>query len=301
MSVKPRRTSEKGAITKKINALDIENAEDSTLQASLKYLSEKRTLLTELHEKILVEISNTGGDDLSKNMDKEISEHDTFDETILRKIFSIENRLKGVSKSMNETLNISSDKGESNVKTERNIKLPKISLKKFTGNELDFVTFFEQFEAAVHKNNELSRIEKFTYLKSLLEDKPLNSIKGLPLTSENYEVALEVLKSRYGNKQVIISRHMDKLIKLPNISHSSNTKDLRNLYDKIEINIKSLNSLGIHSDNYGPLLVPIILSRVPDDIQLIISRNCNQRGEVWNLQHILEILRQEVRARENCC
>ena len=246
MSVKPRRTSEKSAITKKINALDIENSEDSTLQASLKYLSEKRTLLTELHEKILVEISNTGGDDLSKNMDKEISEHDTYDETILRKIFSIENRLKGVSKSMNETLN-SSDKGESNVKTERNIKLPKISLKKFTGNELDFVTFFEQFEAAVHKNNELSRIEKFTYLKSLLEDKPLNSIKGLPLTSENYEVALEVLKSRYGNKQVIISRHMDKLIKLPNISHSSNTKDLRNLYDKIEINIKSLNSLGIHS------------------------------------------------------
>ena len=69
MSVKPRRTSEKSAITKKINELDIENAEDSTLQASLKYLSEKRTLLTELHEKILVEISNTGGDDLSKNMD----------------------------------------------------------------------------------------------------------------------------------------------------------------------------------------------------------------------------------------
>ena len=134
MSVKPRRTSEKGAITKKINALDIENAEDSALQASLKYLSDKRTLLNDLHEKILGEISNTGGDDLSKNMDKEILEHDTFDETILRKIFSIENRLKGVSKSMNETLNNSSDKGESNVKSERSIKLPKISLKKFSGN-----------------------------------------------------------------------------------------------------------------------------------------------------------------------
>ena len=301
MSVKPRRTSEKGAITKKINALDIENAEDSALQASLKYLSDKRTLLNDLHKKILVEISNTGGDDLSKNMDKEILEHDTFDETILRKIFSIENRLKGVSKSMNETLNNSSDKGESNVKSERSIKLPKISLKKFSGNELDFVTFLEQFEAAVHKNNELSRIEKFTYLKSLLEEKPLMSIKGLPLTSENYEVALDILKSRYGNKQVIISKHMDHLIKLPNISHSSNTKELRNLYDKIEINIKSLNSLGIDSDNYGPLLVPIILSRVPDDIQLIISRNCNKRGEVWNIKHILDILKQEVMARENCC
>ena len=47
-------------------------------------------------------------------------------------------------------------------------KLPKLELKKFHGNPMHWYPFWESFESAVHKNTNLSSVDKFNYLKSLL-------------------------------------------------------------------------------------------------------------------------------------
>ena len=44
------------------------------------------------------------------------------------------------------------------------------------------------------------------------------SIAGLSLTNANYEEAIVILKSRFGNKQQIINRHMDILLNLPSVN-----------------------------------------------------------------------------------
>ena len=49
------------------------------------------------------------------------------------------------------------------------------------------------------------------------------------------------------NLQVLISNHMGACLKLPIVISLHETKNLRDLYDKIEINIQSLNALGIES------------------------------------------------------
>ena len=51
-------------------------------------------------------------------------------------------------------------------------------------------------------------------------------IKSLSLTSANYQKAIEILKERYGNKQILISSYMDVLVKLPK---ADNMKDIDNL------------------------------------------------------------------------
>ena len=43
--------------------------------------------------------------------------------------------------------------------------------------------------------------------------------------------AIEMLKDRFGNKQVIITRHMETLTRTPKVESSGNIKDLRSLYD----------------------------------------------------------------------
>ena len=53
------------------------------------------------------------------------------------------------------------------------------------------------------------------YLKSLAEGLAAAAIKGLPLTSENYNSARKILEERYGNKLLIISSHMDNFLTLP--------------------------------------------------------------------------------------
>ena len=69
------------------------------------------------------------------------------------------------------------------------VKLPKTVSRKFIGDPLDWKSFKETFEAAVHGSDSISNIEKFTYLKTYLEKSALEAIKGFPLTNENYTAA----------------------------------------------------------------------------------------------------------------
>ena len=93
-------------------------------------------------------------------------------------------------------------------------KLPKLILPKFKGDVTSYRSFWEIFESTVHNNMQLTIIDKFNYLVSLLEGSALRSIKGLAITEENYQAALDILQERFGNSQQIISAHMDELLKL---------------------------------------------------------------------------------------
>jgi len=64
---------------------------------------------------------------------------------------------------------------------------------------------------------------------------------------------ITILKRRFGNKQLIINRHMETLLHISSVKSglSGNTQPLRQLYDLIESQVRSLNSLGVSSNSYG--------------------------------------------------
>lgn len=174
-------------------------------------------------------------------------------------------------------------------------KLPKLILPKFKGDITSFRPFWNSFENAVHNNPSLSRIDKFNYLYSLLEGPALLAIKGLALTEENYQASVDILKQRFGNTQLVISAHMDELLKLP-VSSGDKPSQLRIIYDKISVNVRGLEALGIKSDQYGSLLIPVIMSKLPSEIRIEIARKTT--SEVWQIHDLLEIIRKEIEARE---
>ena len=94
------------------------------------------------------------------------------------------------------------------------VKLPKVVLKRFDGRPTEWATFWDMFQSSVHNNPDLSDIDRFNYLHSLLDGLAANSISGLSLTSVNYAEAIAVLQKRFGNKQQVINKHMDALLEL---------------------------------------------------------------------------------------
>ena len=107
------------------------------------------------------------------------------------------------------------------------MKLPKIELSKFSGQVLKWKTFLDQFESGIHSKESLNDIDKFTCLKGLLTGSARDRIFGLSLTVQNYKKAVNILKERYANPQVIISAHMESLVKLPAVRDVNNlTKNL---------------------------------------------------------------------------
>ena len=69
------------------------------------------------------------------------------------------------------------------------VKLPKICIKKFCGDPTVWQQFHETFEATVHRNERISDIEKFSYLKGYLTGAAEKCIEGLSLSNDNYKQA----------------------------------------------------------------------------------------------------------------
>ena len=131
-----------------------------------------------------------------------------------------------------------------------------------------------------------------------MEGEVFRTIQGIKLTNKNYPEALEVLRRRYGNKQRIISAHMNELLNIKKVERDRDLRGLRRLYDDIESHVRSLRSLDVDDDNYGSLLTPIIMERPPHQFKLMISRQVGD--EPWDLTQLLCLIRDELKARENC-
>ena len=108
-------------------------------------------------------------------------------------------------------------------------KLPRIELPKFSGNVTKFQSFWEGFESSVHQNTGLSVIDKFSYLRALLEGAAARSIQGLALTEGNYCAAIDILKEQFGKPQHIIAGHMKDFMKIPSCTSDKPCF----IYDKI--------------------------------------------------------------------
>ena len=120
--------------------------------------------------------------------------------------------------------------------------------------------------------------------------------RGFSLTSKNYIEARKLLEERFGNTQVIISAHMNVLLKLPKLNNDNVTK-LTSLYNAVESNIRSLMTMGLNPSHYGPLLIPVILERLPDSIKLIVTRKLGKNN--WHISDFINCIKEGVDAREN--
>ena len=178
-------------------------------------------------------------------------------------------------------------------------KLPKLSLKKFNGNPTDWQSFCDSYTTAVHSNASLSKVDKFNYLKSLVEGPAAATIAGFSLTEEIYDTAFNLLKDRFANPQVIVSSHVNALLKLESVSNIHDIAKIRKLYDSIETHILSLANLDISSESFGTILIPMILAKLPVEMQLLISRKVGK--DQWKLDELLKEFKVELEARERCC
>ncbi|GFV96522.1 reverse transcriptase domain-containing protein [Trichonephila clavipes] len=177
------------------------------------------------------------------------------------------------------TLNVQNDSFNnsiigSSVNSNRNVnsvRLPKLQIDKYFGDPCLWLEFWNKFQDSIDKNETLTKVDKFLYLKSLLGVAG-NVENGFALSDDNYDNALILLKEKFGREEVVVNAHMLKLLNLYPVKDSTNVIGLRKLYDICKIQIRSLESLNITSRMYGHLLQQILLKLLPEDLVLDFSR-----------------------------
>ena len=119
-------------------------------------------------------------------------------------------------------------------------KLPKLVIKEFDGNVLNWQTFWDQFESTIYSKRNINNIHKFSYFKSFLCPSAYETISGLALTNQNHLEDVEFLKQRYENLQLLINTYKKQFVKLDKIEKSNTVSKLRTFFNKIKITIRNL-------------------------------------------------------------
>lgn len=287
------RAGHKASATRNITRAETLLAEDhpdvSTLTQIKMSLREKLDTLRQLDGEIVNLL-----DDEAAVVD-DIEQADTVKEGVYSTMIRIERYLEAAKSTTTEAGSRDRPASPSSTRVSK-ARLPKLTIRPFSGDLAGWTTFWDSYQTAIYDNHDLSAIDKFNYLRSLLQGSALESIARLTLSSSNYEEAIAILKKRFGNKQRIIARHMDLLLNVDPVKAEHDLKGLRHLYDLVESHVRSLRSLGVPADSYGELLSSVVMNKLPAGLRLIISRNSS--AEELSFEQLLKAMEEEIKARE---
>ena len=114
------------------------------------------------------------------------------------------------------------------------------------------------------------------------------------------------MKGRFGQRQIILNSHIDALLKV-NPVKCGDVIELRKFYDASEIHCRGLQPLGVDPNAYGTVLVNLLLQKLAEEVQLIVSKKLNKECKDkdatesdWELSTLTEFFKNELEAREKC-
>ncbi|GFV57548.1 uncharacterized protein TNCV_4399041 [Trichonephila clavipes] len=146
------------------------------------------------------------------------------------------------------------------------LRLPKIQFQQFSGELTDWLRFHNQFKR-IHEDESIDDGDKFQYLiqATTPKSRARDIVESFPATPENYRKAFEYLRMRFGQEDVLIHVYVRELLKLV-LQNTEVKVNLSSLYDKIEAQLRALESLAVTKENYAALLFPLVESCLPAEI-----------------------------------
>ena len=95
-------------------------------------------------------------------------------------------------------------------------KLPRLEIKPFDGNILEWTTFKDCFVSAIHNNSSLSKVEKFNYLRTYLKGEAERLTSAFSLSDANYDIAWKQLQDRYEHPRKHVQIILETFMNEPN-------------------------------------------------------------------------------------
>eukprot|EP00794_Sanderia_malayensis_P007573 gene7573-biopygen6100 len=165
------------------------------------------------------------------------------------------------------------------------VKLPKLVISKFQGTYLDWQRFWNLFEMEIDKSD-IASVSKFSYLKEALVQKVRATIDGLPLTTEGYERAKQILRTRYGKPSEVANAHIQNIVSLPTINGTQPPKILE-FFEKLVTSVQTLDTMGKLKEING--YVRTTLDKLPG-IRADLVR-IDDEWQDWKFPQFIEALR----------
>uniref|UniRef100_A0A183C5R8 CCHC-type domain-containing protein n=1 Tax=Globodera pallida TaxID=36090 RepID=A0A183C5R8_GLOPA len=174
-----------------------------------------------------------------------------------------------------------------------NIRLPPNQLPVFTGNYVDWPTYWSTFESTIDKNNSFGEAEKLGYLIMTLAKLQQEEIRGYQLTTGGYQLAKAYLKARYGNEE-FIKRALYKELK--NLYPAKRVEEVRQNWIAMNRILMQLEKLG--EDITSQSLLQDMEQKFHDWVLKEVVGEQVQKTGKWTPQKFLDVVDRVAKIRE---
>ncbi|KAL1446975.1 hypothetical protein WDU94_005462 [Cyamophila willieti] len=157
------------------------------------------------------------------------------------------------------------------------VQLPTITLPTFNGSVENWSSFRDLFFHIIHNNNELSSVQKFQYLKTSLTEDAACLVQHLPLTTDNYNIAWDLLNENYSNKNLAVYYHLKNIF---NVTYSSSNRliALKTMLNVLRSNLSAIKSLDVNTMHWDVLIIHLMESKFDDELFAEWIRRQNKKS-----------------------
>ena len=129
----------------------------------------------------------------------------------------------------------------------------------------------------------------------MLKGSALSVIAGIPLTSENYTVAVKLLQERFGRKEAIIEVLYFKLQSLPKVNNKF--AEIQRMSESVEKVLRQLEAQG-ESINEQRILIQQIISKYPPEV-ITKLEEAKEPVTPWSMRSLRKAISQYITVQEN--
>ncbi|UYV84444.1 hypothetical protein LAZ67_X002193 [Cordylochernes scorpioides] len=175
--------------------------------------------------------------------------------------------------------------------------------------EDNFCNIMTDYEALAEKDD-FSTIDrdpqmppetKFQYLfQATAENSEVReAVESFPPSADNYPKVIEYIKSRFGEDEMLVDIYVRDLLQnvLQNMRADGKMSVVK-LYDRLETQLRALETLGVARDKFAAMLYPLVESALPEDTLRVWERSqytVSGRGVQDKLTQLMTFLKTEVK------
>ncbi|UYV84495.1 hypothetical protein LAZ67_X002373 [Cordylochernes scorpioides] len=181
-----------------------------------------------------------------------------------------------------------------------NYRLPKLEFKKFGGEPREWITFWSQF-STIDRDPQMPPETKFQYLFQATAEnsEAREAVESFPPSADNYPKVIEYIKSRFGEDEMLVEIYVRDLLQnvLQNVRAEGKMSVVK-LYDRLETQLRALETLGVARDKFAAMLYPLVESALPEDTLRVWERSqytVSGRGVQDKLTQLMTFLKTEVK------
>lgn len=163
------------------------------------------------------------------------------------------------------------------------IKVPPCDTEVFSGSYEEWPSFRDMFTAVYLNHPKLTCAQKLFHLRRKTSGNAGAIVKRFELTDDNFDIAWQALKTRYENTRVLVDNQLRILFNIP-IAQSEDNESLQEIQASVSDCLAMLKSLGISVDDWDPILIHLISTKLPQETLLQWEQSLKSSKELptWN-------------------